>query len=60
MNAMKAALVVVIGTCAGRVASGRPEKKAADAKAQQTLEQRVAALEQQCRPRRALPRIPPG
>ena len=58
MNATRAAVVVVIGI--GLAACQRtPEKKAADATAQ-TLEQRIAALEQQAPPTTGAPADPAG
>ena len=53
MNAMKAALVVVMGTALA-ACQQTPEKNAADANAQ-ALEKRIAALEQQTPPSAGAP-----
>src|SRR5688500_17191769 len=58
MNGLKAALVVVVGTALA-ACQQTPEIKAADASAQ-TLEERVAALEQQAPPSAAAPADPAG
>ena len=58
MNGMKAALVVVTGIALA-ACQRTPEKKAADANAL-TLEQRIAALEQQAPPSTAAPADPAG
>jgi len=58
MNGLKAALVVVVGTALA-ACQQTPETKAADASAR-TLEERVAALEQQAPPSAAAPADPAG